>query len=648
MRVSLAFATSDDDRFFVLVETSSNEIFGVLCQVTLVPYEDEDAFLKLAVEADLKQEDTTRLVTAVILSVANPSGLLKWFEFELTDDQQATLGFDELQNNRLSSRPLKAASSVPQKGFNEGNIADFYGLMTQAPTAFVLLSGPELRFTFANPAYSQLIHRPPQEELLGKPVREALSDLRGSRIFDVMDRVMRTGIPYVGTEVRETRVHPETGEETERYYDFIYHPMREASGKVSGLMVQVADVTERVLTREVNESREAQLYAQWAELEAIYRTAPVGMALFDGQDLRVLRINDKHAEVLKIATDQIRCKTALQLSSHLPEFGRLLTQAAKGKSFRNIVIREDPQEGVEIRRSWLINIAPALGASGQIAAISSVILEIPGQAWPGGALEDSDNLITEVLESTTDGVFVVDREWNIIYLNSRARATLPGGETLLGHNHWEVFPASKDLPLWAEYHRTMIDRVPTSCTISYPPNGRWYDIQAYPAKLGISIFFKDVTEIKLEEQALRDSEERFRVIVDLNPQISFTMSADGNLLDFGSRFEELTGLTSEDAAGRGFLKAVHPEDLERVIQWLDDTIKGGPALDLEWRARRKDGQYLWLRSRITPSIGRDGKVARFYGSSEDIDELKKLKDRLQAAESELEFLRMETGRLVGN
>jgi PAS domain S-box-containing protein len=276
-----------------------------------------------------------------------------------------------------------------------------------------------------------------------------------------------------------------------------------------------------------------------------------------------------------------------------------------------------------------------------------VFLEVPGQAWPGSGLEDSDNLISEALESTADGVFVLDRDWNFVYLNSRAKETMPWGDiTLLGRNHWETFPAMVKENMWAEYHRTMIDRIPTSFTTFHSPTGQWYDVQTYPAKLGISVFFRDVTGRKLKEQALRDSEERFRMIVDLNPQTPFTMSPEGYLTDFGTGFEELTGLSREETIGRGFLKAVHPDDLERVMRLLEDKLEHGSSVDFEWRALRKDGKYLWLRTRARSVTGAGGETVCYYGSTEDIDELKQLKASLRAAESALEEIRSETGALV--
>ena len=313
------------------METCSTEIFGVLCQVALVPFEEEDVFLRLIVEADLGQEETTRLVTAVILSVARPSACLKWFDLELTSKQHAILGFDTPQSQPLSARRADQATALGRgrTDFDHG-IGDLYALMTQAPTAFVLLSGPELRFTFANPAYSRLMNRPLQEQLLGKTAREVLADLKGSRILDLMDRVMRTGVPYVGTEVLARRTRPETNELYDTYFDFTYHPICEATGRVTGLMFQVADVTERVLARQVSGSREAQLYCQWAELEAIYQTALVGLASADAKDFHILRINDQHAEVLGTQSNLARGKSLLQLSAQLPEFARLLLQAAEG------------------------------------------------------------------------------------------------------------------------------------------------------------------------------------------------------------------------------------------------------------------------------------------------------------------------------
>ena len=161
----------------------------------------------------------------------------------------------------------------------------------QAPTPFLMMKGPEHILTFINPPYMQLVGRDLQQNLLGKSVREFLPELEGQPFFDLLDEVYRTGVPFVGNEVLAQLRNQQTGVTEDHYIDFVYHPAHDNSGAVFGIFVQAHDVTERVLARQVSQSRESQLYRQWAELDTMYRTAPVGMCLVDLEQYRILKIN---------------------------------------------------------------------------------------------------------------------------------------------------------------------------------------------------------------------------------------------------------------------------------------------------------------------------------------------------------------------
>lgn len=114
-------------------------------------------------------------------------------------------------------------------------------LMEQAPGFVSILRGPDFVFELANKAYYQLIgHR----DILGKPVREALPEIEGQGYFELLEQVYRSGEPYIG---RAKRIHMQQAPDSdlaELYIDFIYQPIFEDDGSVSGIFVQGHDVTD--------------------------------------------------------------------------------------------------------------------------------------------------------------------------------------------------------------------------------------------------------------------------------------------------------------------------------------------------------------------------------------------------------------------
>jgi two-component sensor histidine kinase len=116
-------------------------------------------------------------------------------------------------------------------------------LFEQAPGFIAILGGPSHVFEFTNQAYDRLIGR---GDLAGKAVREALPDIEGQGFFELLDQVYSTGQPFVGTAV-PLELEPQKGAAKSLVYvDFIYQPVVDEAGEVTGIFVEGYDVTSRV------------------------------------------------------------------------------------------------------------------------------------------------------------------------------------------------------------------------------------------------------------------------------------------------------------------------------------------------------------------------------------------------------------------
>ncbi|HEY3619247.1 MAG TPA: response regulator [Candidatus Sulfotelmatobacter sp.] len=141
---------------------------------------------------------------------------------------------------------------------------------TLAPAAMALLSGPDHRFTFINSAYVKMAGRDDMDQLLGKTLREALPELKGQGIEELLDHVYQTGRPVVASE-RETILKRHGKDET-TYLNFSYHPMRNVVGEVEGILVHAVEVTEQVVARSQLEARVKERTAELEEAEQRLRT----------------------------------------------------------------------------------------------------------------------------------------------------------------------------------------------------------------------------------------------------------------------------------------------------------------------------------------------------------------------------------------
>jgi PAS domain S-box-containing protein len=151
--------------------------------------------------------------------------------------------------------------------------------------------------------------------------------------------------------------------------------------------------------------------------------------------------------------------------------------------------------------------------------------------------------------------------------------------------------------------------------------------------IGVSISVVDISARKLAEEALKEIEDHYRHSVELNPEIPWTMDARGMNIEISSRWQEVTGLTPEQSRGRGWLQALHPDDVSRMLEIMKVMLRTGEPIDVEYRVTKGDGTWRWMRTRGSPRRDETGKIIRWYGSVEDIDDRKKIEQALVESEA---------------
>jgi PAS domain S-box-containing protein len=147
--------------------------------------------------------------------------------------------------------------------------------------------------------------------------------------------------------------------------------------------------------------------------------------------------------------------------------------------------------------------------------------------------------------------------------------------------------------------------------------------------IGVSVAIMDITQGRRIEEELRKTEEDHRRMVELSPHIPWTLDADGNLIDISSRWEQLTGMSSEQARNLGWLEALRPEERDPTMRALKEALNTGRPIDIVHRVKTVNGRWKWLLARGSPSYGPSGKVVRWYGGCEDIDEFKEMEEALR-------------------
>jgi len=173
-----------------------------------------------------------------------------------------------------------------------------------SPAFLAVLRGPRHVFELANPAFFQVVgHRP----ILGREVLDALPEVAGQGFLELLDGVYRTGEPFVGNELPvQLQILP-GGALEERHVNFVYQPLRDAGGAVTGILASGVDVTPLVAAREAAERArlEAEKVAAERDIErrqllTVLDQAPLGIVITEAPTGRFLFLNSKVAELFGV------------------------------------------------------------------------------------------------------------------------------------------------------------------------------------------------------------------------------------------------------------------------------------------------------------------------------------------------------------
>ena len=262
-----------------------------------------------------------------------------------------------------------------------------------------------------------------------------------------------------------------------------------------------------------------------------------------------------------------------------------------------------------------------------------IAMDITERKRAEDAVRDSELRWRTLFEEMHEGFYVAEavrnshgvmHDFRVIQANPAfARQSGIDVSQAVGKTLREVVPGDHDWVL-STFGQMLATGQPTSFELFVAGLGeRWFEARARPLTAELfTVLFLDISARKATEEALRDSESRFRLLAQSMPNQVWTANREGNLDWFNDRVYAYAGVKAPSLDGDGWGSIVHPDDLARVLPIWQACVASGAQYVTEFRLRRHDGVYRWFNARAEPIRGPAGGIERWIGNNSDIEQQK--------------------------
>jgi len=431
------------------------------------------------------------------------------------------------------------------------------------------------------------------------------------------------------------------GKKTGAVVEFFSRETMEANEQLLEAMVSIGSELERAFDR----SQELSMAQQAAELyRSVVETSPDAIMVTDLNGT-VLMCNQQ-AAVHYGAESPEGLKGLNGFDFVAPEDRDRAVQNAKRTletgGVRNVEYNLVRKDGTRIPVE--LSASVIRDSNGQPRAFIAVVRNVEERKRSETALRISEEKFRTLTQMNSAATFVYKKR-RLLYANAAA-ATMTGYsvDELLAIDPWQLVHLDDRDGLRQIWERSQATGSPPRHVelriVSKSGELRWMDYSAdlvqwegHTAALGTSF---DVTERKQAEEALRDSEERYRALYQDNPSMYFTVNAVGTVLSVNQFGAEQLGYAPDELVGKPVLDVFYEEDKPEVAEQLALVIsKPGEMANWEFRKVRKDGEVIYVKEAARATVDANGETMVLI-VCEDISERMRMQEELEKAREELE------------
>jgi PAS domain S-box-containing protein len=376
------------------------------------------------------------------------------------------------------------------------------------------------------------------------------------------------------------------------------------------------------------------------KLQSIFSAAPVGIGLVVGKVF--IEVNDTFCKMTGYSRKELLGKNAEAIYSNDEQNGSagiVIYRHIAEKGSGSVETHFKCKDG-RILNIFLSTIP--LDKNDLSKGVTFIAMDITERVQAEEALANEKYLIYSLMSTLPDHIYFKDRHSRFIRIN-KSQAEFLGlddPKQAVGKTDADFFTKEHADQAYEDEQKIIRTGKPISIEEKETHPNRpdtWVSTVKMPlcdkegniiGTFGIS---RDITERKLAEEALQKSQHLFKTLAQVSPVGIFRTDPDGSTTYVNPKWSELSGLSSEEALGQGWLNAVHPDDRGKLSESWVDNLKLGNESSAEYRFLRYDGSIIWVIGKAVPELI-DNEIAGYIGTITNITERKLTEQELRESE----------------
>jgi PAS domain S-box-containing protein len=522
-----------------------------------------------------------------------------------------------------------------------------------APSFMAVLRGPNHVFERVNDRYVELVGG---RDVVSRPVREALPEVEGQGYFELLDQVYRTGKAHVAVDARVNLRNPSSP--TERVLQFVYQPMLDADGTVSGVIVQGIDTTERWQA----ETGLARLTAESDWQRRMYETALSNTAdfvyLFDASG-RFTYVNKALLDLWGKELPQAIGRNFFDLG-YPPDLAARLQQQIQQVIATGRPLRDETAYTSSLgTAAYEYIFVPVFGLDGALEAVAGSTRDITDRQRSEQALRASEQRYRALVTATSDVVYRMSADWLEMQPLEGRNFLLSTTEPIHNWMHQNVPPFE---------HARVIDTINSAIrekktfelehqVIRADGTLGWTFSRAIPIldeSGNIIEWFgtaSDATRRKQAEGALQDIRSRMETALSAGAIGTWSWDIQADRFYGDASLARMFAVDPTNVAGgtlARIIEAIHPDDRERVEALVRQAIESGNPYEADYRIAQTDGSWKWVTARGQVESDATGRAGRFPGVVIDVTEWKRAEEDLARVTGESERVKRLYETILSN